>query len=688
MSDFTQKFIEEALDFVSQIETAILTLETDPNNAALIDEIFRHMHSLKGSGGMFGFDNISAFTHDMESLFDAVRKRKISLNDDIIDLTYQSIDVLKQMLHDNNSEDLLTHSQNIQHNIHNILSNINEESEVVEKIENHIAINTSTTPSSSNRKTFHIFFQPNKNIFDIGSNPLYLLDELHQLGNVKVIAHYDAIPPTEIIDTSKCYIYWDIFLSTEEDNDVIKDVFLFVEDDSTLNIELISPNNLLDSNSFHQLLDKNIFKEGAIDNKLLMELYSSDEPEPTITEEISELEDKKPLEEVAKAESTKERYVSSIRVDSTKIDKLLNLVSELITTQSRLQLHASLSKDSDLVAISEDVEKISRQLRENAFDMSLIPIHNLATRFKRMVRDLSKDLGKEVKFDLEGTDTELDKSIIEQLADPIMHLLRNAIDHGIETPKQRIDKGKDSVGTISLKAFYSGTFVHICIQDDGKGLDPDKIKAKAHEKGLLKDNKVNTNQDIFDLIFLPGFSTTQIVSGVSGRGVGMDVVKQKIEELRGEVNIESELGKGTNITLKIPLTLSIIDGLLVQVGSTQYIIPLSSIHKISKVSAENINQAYNNVVVSDGIQIPFIDLGKEFNDCNENRTLLYLIEVAFENKMVGLTIDKIIGEYQTVLKPLGRYMRQFDVFSGASVLGDGKVALVLDTNKLVNHYSN
>lgn len=694
MSDFTQKFIEEAHEFISQIESALLSLEEDAKNAKLIDEIFRYMHSLKGSGGMFGFDNISTFTHDLETLFDEVRKGKQLLNEEIIEITYQSVDLLKQMLKQENDKQCKEQAKKIKEQITQILENkvkdtVTKPQEVV--IEETPSTYTEIIPS------YHIFFEPNENILDVGTNPLYLLDELHQLGHAVVIPHFDKLPSVEKLDPHKCYVSWDIFLSTKDTIEMINDVFLFVEDDCNLEINLLCNEEIVSKPSFQKLIDKNIFQESPIDHALIKQQIENlknqkediqetqiEEQEEVIAQEAIIPNAQEEIKQVAK----KEKLVSSIRVDSSKIDNLLNMVSELITTQSRLQLNADLSQNPELIAIAEDVEKISRQLRENAFEMSLIPIHNLTTRFKRLVRDLGKELNKEVVFESEGTDTELDKSIIEQLADPIMHILRNAIDHGIESKETRLEQGKSEQGCIHLKAFYSGTYVHISIEDNGKGIDTEKLKEKGISKGLLNEDKSYTQQELYELLFMPGFSTNTIVSDISGRGVGMDVVKQRIEELRGDVSVESTIGKGSKIILKIPLTLSIIDGLLVMVGNTKYIIPLSSIDKIYETKQENIQKAYNNTLVFEGEQIQFLNLNKEFEDGSGNANSKYIIVVTYEDKRVGLTIDQILGEYQTVLKPLGRYLKSFDIFSGASVLGDGKVALVMDTNKVVNRFSN
>jgi len=366
----------------------------------------------------------------------------------------------------------------------------------------------------------------------------------------------------------------------------------------------------------------------------------------------------------------------------------MNLVSELVTTQARLSLFAEQNNITGLTAIAENVQKLSRQLRDTAFSIVLIPIENMLTRFQRLVRDLSSELKKDVVFVTEGADTELDKTIIESLSDPLMHIIRNSLDHGIEETQERIKMGKPKQGKITLKAFYSGANVHIMVSDDGAGIDPEKIRDKAISKGIIPPDKKLTKKEILDIIFLPGFSTAKTVTDVSGRGVGMDVVKRKIADIRGEVEVESEVGIGTTITIKLPLTLSIIDGLLVKVVDTDYIIPLSAVDKIYAVEHEKVYETFNNVLVLEGKQVSFFNIRKEFGKPDSTQSIEQVIVVNFDDNRVGLVVDFVIGEYQAVLKPLGKHYKKQEMISGATILGDGSIALVLDTNKIIKLFSH
>lgn len=380
-----------------------------------------------------------------------------------------------------------------------------------------------------------------------------------------------------------------------------------------------------------------------------------------------------------------------MRVASDKLDSLMNLVSELVTTQARLSLMAEQIDDTGLSALAEEVEKISRRLRDNAFSICLVPIAHIFTRFQRMIRDVSHELQKQVEFVTEGGETEMDKTILDSLADPIMHMLRNSLDHGIEPAAERIRKGKPAQGKITLRAFYSGIHVHIQVADDGAGIHVEKVRQKAVAKGIIPADKVLQDKEIKELIFAPGFSTTEAVTEISGRGVGMDVVKQKVAQLRGEIEVQSTLGAGTAITLKLPLTLSIMDGLLVEVAHTRYIIPLAAVDRCCEVRACQL-QNFNELFAFEGEQYPFIDLrsGFEHQDTLEKRlpeSLTYLVLIRYGQQKVGLAVDHIVGEYQAVLKPLGEYYKDQEFLSGASILGDGTIALVLDTHKTVQHFT-
>ncbi|MDP4266497.1 MAG: chemotaxis protein CheW, partial [Bacteroidota bacterium] len=340
-----------------------------------------------------------------------------------------------------------------------------------------------------------------------------------------------------------------------------------------------------------------------------------------------------------------------------------------------------------LTTVAENIEKISRSLRDNALNICLVPIEEMIFQFKRLVRDLSNELDKEIVFETEGTDTELDKRLIENLKEPFMHIFRNAIDHGIESREERISKWKKPTGTIKLKSYYSGADVHIQIIDDGKGMDPEKIREKAIQKKFIKKEDELSKKEILELIFQPGFSTAEVITDVSGRGVGMDVVKRKINEVNGIVEVDSEINEGTTITIKLPLSLSIIDALLVKIDETQFLIPLSFVDKCDEASTDQIVNSVNNRIMIDGELIPLIYLREEFEIDKNCPEMHRLIIIKYDGKKIALVVDSIVGEHQAVLKPLGEVECKEEIISSACILGDGSVALVIDTNKLVKYYS-
>jgi len=678
MDNFRSKFIEEATEHIEDLEGTLLLLEQDPENKELVEKVFRIMHSLKGGGAMFGFERISEFTHNLENIYDLVRNGEMFVSKDLLDVTLASVDYLKNLLDDRKCElpqTLETH-QNLLTKIDAILESKNAIA-IAKDITKEKEKSATTSGTSSKTTTYYILFQPNENIFDNGTNPLYLIDELYNLGQAICIPHFNRLPDFDELNPTRCYTYWEVILSTAQPFNAISDVFIFVEDECHIDIHKLSDYNLLENNEFYSFIQQAIQSRTDIGFDNLQTLASR------INAAIM-VKEKKTDDRLA---VSKENTISSIRVSSEKLDVLMNLVSELVTTQARLSLFAEQSSNNELVAIAENVQKLTRQLRDIAFSIVLIPIENLMTRFQRLVRDLSQELKKEVQFIAEGTDTELDKTIIENLTDPLMHILRNSLDHGIEDPVTRVKRGKPRQGTILLKAFYSGANVHIQISDDGAGIDTEKIRQKAISKGLISPDAVLSQKELLELIFVPGFSTASNVTEVSGRGVGMDVVRRKIADIRGEVEVESKLGVGTTTTIKLPLTLSIIDGLLVKIYDTFYIIPLSSVDKIYAAEHNKVVGTFNQLIVLDGQQIPFFYLRHEFELEDNNAPLEQVIVVRYEDKRIGLVVDSVIGEYQAVLKPLGKYYKNQEIISGATILGDGTIALVIDTNKAIKYFA-
>jgi len=660
----------------------LLTLEKSPHDKALIEQIFRAMHSLKGGSSMFGFTKMDKFTHHLESMYDLVRNNKLQISPELFDITYTAIDHLKKLAatgEEQNEKFNLENEQLIQRIVRIISNDTKTPSNIVKTTEH---LQKPLTKDTEQVVTYYIYFQPNEDLLKTGSNPLFIVDEISHLGKCIVFPRTNRIPDIEMLDTSKCFIYWEIFIATSLDITALQDVFIFVENKCSITIEKISEDNLIENVDFIEKIDVLLQKCSQFEISAIKQIVNTLQQTKKIEQFSLSLKSKK--QNISK----ENHQISSIRVSSDKLDMLMNYVSELVTTQARLSLFAEHNNSAELTAIAENIEKISRNLRDNAFSICLIPLDSVLTRFQRLVRDLSAELNKEVAFVIEGAETELDKTIVENITDPIMHILRNSLDHGIEDAKERTRLKKPIQGKILLKAYYSGANVIIKIQDDGAGIDINNIKNKAINKGLISKDAVLSKRDVFDLLFLPGFTTATKVSDVSGRGVGMDVVKRKITELRGEVEISSELGKGTSITIKLPLTLSIIDGLLVKIAGIQFVIPLSAVLRIFAVKHTTIEKAFNNFIVLNEMRYPFYYLRDEFEiNMDKPPVMEQIVLVNYEGASIGLAVDSIIGQYQAVLKPLGKLYKHQELISGASILGDGTIALVFDTNKIIKRFS-
>jgi two-component system chemotaxis sensor kinase CheA len=674
MEQFKQKFIEEAIDLIQDLEKSSLELNTDPTNSSHIEVIFRAMHSLKGGSGMFGFNKIDAFTHHLESAYDQVRKGKLKVNDRLLDLTFKAIDHIKVLLAE---DDHLSPQTQANHDLllQSIGSFVQNDTEKEAK-----AIDTPQQPDPEiiNSATFYIQFVPKKEIFKNGTNPLLIINELVSLGENRVFTFTSDIPEFGALDPLSCYTSWVVLLSTDSNEDAVRDVFMFVDLDCDLVIKKLSDENLLRNIKFTGKAEDSFNAGGKLEAE-------------EVEKWIIELQELKPVVKLAESVEytvkNKEQSISSIRVSSEKLDELINLVSELVTRQAGLSLVAEKLNNRELNAIAEDVEKISRRLRDNTFGIRLVPIENMVTRFQRLVRELSIELNKEIIFQTEGTETELDKTIIEGLIDPLMHIIRNSIDHGIENAETRRKAGKPEKGKILLKAFYSGTNVFIQVSDDGKGIDTKNIFKQAVKSGIIQSDAILSEKELLDLTFLPGFSTATSVTKVSGRGVGMDVVKRKIADLRGEVAISTTINKGTTITIKLPLTLSIIDGLLVVIDNTYFVIPLASIDKCLEFNHNTLMNAVNNLIFVNNGHIPFAYLRKEFGMSSPPPAIEQVVVIEYEDMHFGLAVDHIVGEYQAVLNSLGKMFKNQDIISGATILGDGTVALVMDPNKIISNFS-
>jgi two-component system, chemotaxis family, sensor kinase CheA len=656
---FRDKFIDEANGLLDKLEKDLLELESNPGNKELIESAFRAMHTLKGVSGMYGFNYISDYTHHFESIFQRVREGKLKLNKEINDVTFTSIDHIRKLLSDEklSNQSLKQEYYELLEKVKNICTRPEENTTEIETVKPSHPI------SPDKVSIWHIILKTNEQMFFRGISILNIFSELSALGEFNI---------TRFEQENNNIDIWDIIFKTQATEDQIKDVFIFIEDECSI-VQL--PN--LDD------IDKKKSTKKSGNKKISFNEYA--ETIGNMERPVTEIKENGHIPEHNEIKRNSKR----ISVDSSKLDHLMYLVSELITVNSQLSISTQSPQFNTIRANLEKVDSLSKQFRNNALDIRLVPLGETVIRFQRLIRDLSKNLNKEVLFVTNGTDTELDKSTIDQLTEPLMHIIRNCIDHGIETPEKRLAKGKTASGTITLSSFYSGNNVYIKIADDGTGINHEKVRQKAVDLNIIKPSDKPTKKEIYDLIFLPGFSTAQSLTEVSGRGVGMDVVKKRIIDLRGEIIVDSEEGIGTSFTLKLQQSLTIIDTLLFTINSDHYIVPLSDIELCEQIRSEDIDKRRNTTTIEfNNKLIPFIDLRMLFSIGGKYGAKTKLIIVKSNDKPFALLADRIIGEHQAVLKPLGKAFTNQQYISAASQLGDGNIAFMLDIAKLGINYTN
>lgn len=666
-------FLVEAEELLVRIEEVVLDLDPQSPEEEDINQLFRAFHTIKGSGSMFGFNAVADFTHHLETALDKVREGNLAVTQELLDLILGAKDTIKELLDATRRGE--TPSPHAGEEIIRTLQSLSGEgslpdpAQVVEE-----SPEASPAGETAPLKTWKIRFKPNPKIMEFGTNPAGLLQELRELGECEVVASSEDVPPLDSIQPENCYLQWEITLRTSKGADAIKDIFIFVEEDSEISVEeqrdepaaelTAAPT---ETQEIRQQVIKTVKEQLFIEN--------------TPKEQQSAAKENK--ENSPRKSSSQD---SGVRVSSEKLDRLVNLVGELVMNQSRLTQAASRFDAPDLAGPVEEIERLVSELRDSVLGIRMMPIGATFSRFKRLVHDLSAELGKEIALITEGAETELDKTVLDKLGDPLVHLIRNSIDHGIEPADQRVQQGKPGRGTIRLSAAHTGSNVVVTIQDDGRGLDSSAILAKAVERQLVSPEAVLSEREIFSLIFLPGFSTAKAVTKVSGRGVGMDVVKKQIDALRGSVNITSKSGVGTSISLTLPLTLAIIDGLLVEISGDQFIIPMSVVNEnVELHRAERFQKNGRNVISVRGELIPYIRMREAFSMEGEEPEIEKIVIVRQAEEHVGIVVDRVLGSHQTVIQSLGKFYRDIALVSGATIMGDGRVALILDVPGLVDY---
>ena len=651
---YKQAFQDEARELLTELESALLELDRNRDDREVLGRAFRALHTIKGSGAMFGFDDIAGFAHGLEAAFDRLRTGELAATGDLINLTLAAGDQIKTMLDAAGGRGTVDADRTA-----GILAELRRLTGGTESVQETPAaparVEREPVPApESPLRQWRVHFRPNPEILLQGTNPLLLFRELRDLGTVALAVDTAGIPPLGELDAERCYLAWDLVLTTAAPPEAIRDVFIFVEDSCELAIAPEGPPEA----------DAQAGAKG----------------------EAAESATAVPAKRRPPASAPAPQAASSIRVSADKLDQLVNLVGELVTVQARLSEVAGRRDDADILDISEAVDRLTAALRENSMSIRMLPLRTTFERFRRLVHDLAADLEKEVAFTIEGAETELDKTVIDQLNDPLVHLIRNSMDHGIETPAKRRAAGKPSSGTIHLSARHSGANVVIRVSDDGRGLDVEAVRARAIERGLIDPAARLTEAEVFALILEPGFSTASTVTEISGRGVGMDVVRRNIESLRGSIEISSKPGLGLSVALRLPLTLAIIDGLLVRVGLAHFVLPLANSLECVELTQQDVQEAHGKHLAEvRGELIPYIRLSEYFCMGTGRPEREQIMVVETEHGHYGFVVDEVLGDHQTVIKNLGRVYRNVQVVSGATILGNGTVALILDPHRLVQN---
>lgn len=650
-NESAQIFRTEAQELFEHIEHGLLDLERNPDDLEIVAGLFRALHTLKGSGAMFGFDALAAVAHRCETAFDRIRKGKCKATPELIGAALAALDQMHTLADGGAIADDVNTS---------IFAALDEAGSHSDSAPLSVAPAVPPTAVAGPGR-WHITMRFPPQALRNGTRPLVLLDELRALGTADIAANIGDIPPIEAITPQDCYLAWSVTLTTEKSRADIDDVFSF----DILNMDLAIM---------------------TVDTPQTAISAPSPPPSPVLPEAPAAATPPTPSaasphpDTPAPSASTD----GTLRIPALRLDTLMDRVGELVIAQSRLRQVAGTIADTNLDTVTEEIERLAAELRESMMSVRMVPIAQLFGRFRRLVRDLARETGKRIEFLTSGETTELDKTVIERLADPLIHLIRNSADHGLETAEERRAAGKTETGTISLSAFQAGAEVIIAIEDNGRGVNRDKVRARAEANGLITPGQPLNDEELLQLLFQPGFSTATKVTGLSGRGVGMDVVKRAIDALRGTIEMRSEFGQGSRILLRIPLTLAIIDGLLVRVADARYVIPLSVIEECIDLPDQHHTPGDRNIILLRGGIVPFIRLSEVFGVTPILDGMPMVVVVSIGNDRVGLVVDQIIGDHQTVIKPLSSFHIGVGNFSGATILGDGSVALILDASNLIS----
>jgi two-component system chemotaxis sensor kinase CheA len=705
--EYLHTFVVECRELLEQMEEALLTVEQAADDPDIINAIFRAAHTIKGSAGMFGIDHIVAFTHAAESVLDLVRGGELAMTPELAALFIEAHDYLRELV--DYVEKGLPHDQIDPHGKALIAQLETYLGNTPETASTHLAADMPAIPEANVEREhsdavgtdlWHISLRFGPEVFRNGMDPFSFVRCLGKLGRIEeLVTLTDAIPPAAVMDPETCYLGFEISFSSDAGKADIDAVFNFVRSDCLIRI-LPPRSKITEYRRLIQELPEQEMRLGEIlvrcgtltadelDSILQLQARQGDEPQ-RIGEVLVEQHLVSPpvveaaLEKQQQIKDHKKSEANLIRVDADKLDGLINLVGELIIAGAGTNIIARRAGMADLIESTATLSRLVEEVRDSALALRMVPIGATFNRFTRVVRDLSKELGKDIDLVISGADTELDKTVVEKIADPLTHLVRNSMDHGIEAADLRIARGKPAKGTLKLNAYHDAGSIVIEVSDDGGGLNKAKILAKAVERGLVAEGAVLTDKEIYNLIFEPGFSTADTVSNLSGRGVGMDVVRRNIQALRGSIDLDSREGQGSTTRIRLPLTLAIIDGFMVGVGNGAYVIPLDMVVECVELKAWAEQDRDGQYLNLRGEVLPYRRLRDYFDRDGDLVPRENVVVVRYGERKAGLVVDKLMGEFQTVIKPLGKLFKGEKSLGGFTILGSGEVALIVDVPGLM-----
>ena len=703
--DALHTYILESRELLTQMEDALLRIEQQQADPELINEIFRAAHTIKGSAGLFGLDYIVSFTHVAESLLDSIRAGELGVDQGTTALLLEAGDYISTLIDcaEQGTEPDDASTQQGTQLMARLSALLGREGSGSDEVSVAIPVGMNGKIEREDADVvgtdnWHISLRFGLDVFRNGMDPLSFIRYLATLGQiVHIVTLTDAIPRLSALDPESCHLGFEIAFRTDVDKAAIENVFDFVRDDCA--IRILPPRSKISEyltliahlNDDSLRLGDILVRCGTLTESELKQALKIQSADTGILRPIGEVligeqmtQERvvvAALEKQKQIKETKSGEASLIRVDSDKLDQLINLVGELIIAGAGATLAAQRSGEQRLIEATAIMASMMEEVRDSALSLRMVQIGGTFNRFHRVVRDVSKELGKDIRLVINGADTELDKTIIEKIGDPLTHLVRNSMDHGIEPVEVRVARGKPVQGTLKLNAYHDSGSVVIEVADDGGGLNRDKILAKAIERGLVGADQSMTDREIYNLIFEAGFSTAEVISNLSGRGVGMDVVRSNIQALRGTIEIDSIAGQGTTMRIHLPLTLAIIDGFLIRVGNAAYVVPLDMV--IECIELPDANDAEGNYINLRGELLPYLRLRDLFEITGTVPRRENIVVVRFAGCKAGLVVDELMGEFHTVIKPLGKMFGSVRGFGGFTIMGSGEIALVLDVERLM-----